>query len=174
MVADREGHAAHAEGLHEHPELGLLGVQQFVGGRTTLLVQYWRSFEDLDRFAANRDQTHLPAWRAFNRRVGTSGDVGIFHETFVVPASGIESLYNNMPLFGLAKATGRVEVARQGPGRRLPDGTGGDRRAGRAGARLTDAAIGVDHLVAEVALEHLARGVARQRLVAEEDMGRAP
>jgi hypothetical protein len=100
--------------LQQHPELGLLGVQQFVGGRTTMLVQYWRSFEDLERFARDGEQTHLPAWRAFNRRVGTSGDVGIFHETFVVPAGGSESLYNNMPLFGLARATARIEVGRKG------------------------------------------------------------
>ena len=30
------------------------------------LVQYWRSYEDLERFARNPDDPHLPAWRRFN------------------------------------------------------------------------------------------------------------
>ena len=100
--------------LQQHPELGLLGGHQFVSGRTVLLVQYWRSFEDLERFARDADHPHLEAWRRFNRRVGTSGDVGIFHETYVVPAGNHETFYGNMPAFGLADATGLTEVARRG------------------------------------------------------------
>lgn len=100
--------------LSEHPEKGLLGFESFRRGRTILQVMYWRSFDDLERFARNPDDPHLPAWRAFNRRVGTAGDVGIFHETYVVPARASESIYNNMPSFGLADATGAVEVARKG------------------------------------------------------------
>lgn len=42
-----------------------------------------------------------------------SGDVGVWHETYQVPAEGIEVIYNGMPLFGLAKATRHVPV---GPG----------------------------------------------------------
>jgi hypothetical protein len=100
--------------LQQKPDLGLLGVEQFVRWRTVFHVQYWRSFEDLHRFARSPDEPHLPAWRAFNKRVGTNGDVGIFHETYVAPAGGIESMYGNMPLFGLAKATARVEIGRKG------------------------------------------------------------
>jgi len=35
------------------------------------------------------------------------------HETYEVPAGGIDAVYNGMPLFGLAKATSHVPV---GPG----------------------------------------------------------
>jgi hypothetical protein len=100
--------------LMAHPEKGLLGNELFVSGRTVLQVQYWRSFDDLEGFARNPDDPHLPAWRAFNQRVGTSGDVGVYHETYVVPARASETVYVNMPPFGLGKATGPVDVVGRG------------------------------------------------------------
>ena len=45
-----------------------------------------------------------------------TGDVGIFHETYVVPADRVESVYGNMTAFGLAAAFGSVERGR-GQGR---------------------------------------------------------
>jgi hypothetical protein len=45
--------------------------------------------------------------------------VGIWHETYAVEAGHHEAIYNNMPVFGLAKATehvpaqGRLETARR-------------------------------------------------------------
>ena len=98
--------------IGEHPELGCLGGQAWFG-RTTILVQYWRSFEDLDRFARDRDLPHLEPWRRFNRVVGRSGDVGIWHETFRVRAGEYEAIYGNMPVFGLAKASATVPVGRK-------------------------------------------------------------
>ncbi|HEX3541976.1 MAG TPA: DUF4188 domain-containing protein [Acidimicrobiales bacterium] len=109
--------------LAAHPEKGLLGAEPFLGGRTIMLVTYWRSFDDLERFARNPDDPHLPAWRAFNRRVGTSGDVGVFHETFVVPTQSSESIYANMPVFGLAKATASVPIGRKGQAARFRIGS---------------------------------------------------
>lgn len=100
--------------LSADPSSGLLG---FSGGFLhggPLIVQYWRSVEDLNRFARNPDQRHLPAWRAFNRAVGTSGDVGIWHETYRVPAGAWECIYGNMPVAGLARATRHVPVAVRG------------------------------------------------------------
>jgi hypothetical protein len=97
----------------EHPELGCLGYQQWFG-RTTILVQYWRSFEALDHFAKDKELPHLEPWRHFNRTVRDSGDVGIWHETFKVNAGEYESVYGNMPTFGLAKATTLVSVGRKG------------------------------------------------------------
>lgn len=91
--------------LQEHPELGYLGGEAWFG-RTTIMVQYWRSREALYDYARMRDAEHLPAWRKFNRRVGTGGDVGVWHETYVVPQAGISSLYVNMPAFGLGKVAG--------------------------------------------------------------------
>jgi hypothetical protein len=105
--------------LEKLPDSGFLGVEQWFGN-PTLMVQYWRSVEALEAYATNRDLAHLPAWAEFNRRVGSNGDVGIWHETYRVRRGDFECVYNNMPAFGLAKATklvpasGRREFA---PGR---------------------------------------------------------
>jgi len=99
--------------LDQHPELGCLGYQQWIG-RTTVLVQYWRDFESLDRFARDKDLPHLAPWRRFNRAVRDSGDVGIWHETFRVRAGEYEAVYGNMPTFGLAAASRHVPVAEKG------------------------------------------------------------
>jgi hypothetical protein len=93
--------------LGQHPELGLLGAHTWFS-RTVVVLQYWRSIEDLQAYAKNRDSAHLPAWAAFNRAVGKSGDVGIWHETYRFRAGDYETIYANMPLFGLAKATKSV------------------------------------------------------------------
>ena len=94
--------------LIEHPEKGFLGAQTFFYWRGVALVQYWRSFEDLEKFARSPQEPHLSAWQRFNKAVGNNGSVGIWHETYEVPAGGFECIYNNMPIFGLAKATNRV------------------------------------------------------------------
>jgi hypothetical protein len=105
--------------LEKLPDSGFLGVEQWFGN-PTLMVQYWRSFEQLEAYAVSRDRAHLPAWAEFNRLVGSNGDVGIWHETYRVRPGDFECVYNNMPPFGLAKATvlvpatGRRESA---PGR---------------------------------------------------------
>jgi len=106
--------------LLRHPEKGYLGGRVFFSGRTIMLVQYWRSFEELDRFARNPADPHLPAWQRFNKHVGyVQGTVGVFHETYVVPAGQMEAIYNNMPRFGLAgvaqhvPATGKRATARR-------------------------------------------------------------
>ncbi|HTK06079.1 MAG TPA: DUF4188 domain-containing protein [Ktedonobacteraceae bacterium] len=87
--------------LLAQPELGLLHAQTTLNFPTTIMIQYWRSYEQLATYAANRNAAHLPAWRDFNRRVASNGDVGIWHETYRVPAGQYEAIYNNMPPFGL-------------------------------------------------------------------------
>ena len=89
--------------LESKPELGMLGGE-FWTGRTTILVQYWRSAEHLFAYAKSRDSEHLPAWREFNRLVGSSSDVGVWHETYVISPGAYENIYVNMPTFGLGKA----------------------------------------------------------------------
>src|SRR5262249_38165650 len=74
--------------LNKHPELGCLGYQQWFG-RTTLVVQYWRDFGSLDRFARDKDLPHLEPWRQVNRAIRTSGDGGLWHETYQVRAGGM-------------------------------------------------------------------------------------
>jgi hypothetical protein len=92
--------------LEANPQSGFLHAEYgFLFGGPAL-VQYWRSFEDLERFARDPDALHLPAWRRFNQLVSGSGDVGIWHETFRVHAGDYEVIYNNMPRVGLAAAGG--------------------------------------------------------------------
>lgn len=105
--------------LYRHPEKGFLGAEFFFYWPGVAVLQYWRSYEDLERFARNPDDPHLPAWRRFNQTVDSDGSVGIFHETYAVEAGRHEEIYSNMPVFGLAKATehvpakGRLETARR-------------------------------------------------------------
>jgi hypothetical protein len=100
--------------LRMREELGLLGFHLWVGPTGPLVVQYWRSTEHLNRFASDTSLPHHAAWRAFNRRVGTDGDVGIWHETYRVQAGQWETIYGNMPRFGLAEAGEHLPLARKG------------------------------------------------------------
>ncbi len=93
--------------LQRQPELGLLGGEMWFG-RTTLMLQYWRSFEALTEYARRPDLAHLPAWQRFRRHFGDSGDVGIYHETYRVSDGYYEVIYHNMPAFGLGKV-GKLE-----------------------------------------------------------------
>jgi hypothetical protein len=95
--------------LESKPELGFLGAEQWFG-RTTLMLQYWRSMDALMGYAKARGSEHLPAWRSFNKLVGTNGDVGIWHETYRIHAGAYENVYVNMMPFGLGKV-GRLEGA---------------------------------------------------------------
>ena len=90
--------------LAARPELGLLSARGHFGLRNFMVLQYWRSAEHLRAYAHAANQAHLPAWQAFNRAVGTGGDVGIWHETYVVPEGYLESVYVNMPRYGLGLA----------------------------------------------------------------------
>ena len=87
------------------------------------MVQYWRSLDQLIAYARARDSEHFPAWVEFNKRVGSNGDFGIWHETYCVRAGEYECIYNNMPPYGLARvtetrdATGQTHTARGRLGR---------------------------------------------------------
>jgi hypothetical protein len=96
--------------LERDPDSGFLGSTQGLWTTGPSLVQYWRSFEDLERYARDPDQRHLPAWRAFNQRVRASDDVGIWHETYRVRAGEYEAIYGNMPRVGLAKVGDHVAL----------------------------------------------------------------
>ena len=98
--------------LEAQPELGMLHVESW-GGRATIMVQYWRSFEHLHAYARATQAEHLPAWAEFNRKIGSNGDIGIWHETYLVKADEYEAIYNNMPEFGLASAGGWVPASSQ-------------------------------------------------------------
>jgi Domain of unknown function (DUF4188) len=95
--------------LSKNPDVGLLAAHPYFSGRDVLVVQYWRSVEDLGRFAKDPALAHVPAWSEFNSAAAGSGDIGIWHETYRVSADHIETRYANMAPFGLAKAIGMRE-----------------------------------------------------------------
>ncbi len=99
------------QALRRNPEKGFCGVEQFLYWPGAALVQYWRSMEDLEAFARNPDDPHAAAWQGFNRSIGSDGSVGIWHETYIVQPGNHESIYVNMPVFGLAATTNHVAVA---------------------------------------------------------------
>ncbi len=111
--------------LERNPAAGMLRADFYLGSpRRPLVIQYWRSFEQLEAYARSKDARHGPAWVAFNKRIGSSGDVGIWHETYLIPEGAHESVYNNLPPSGLGAATRLVPAA----GRKAS-------AAGRAGVR---------------------------------------
>src|SRR6478672_10568252 len=100
--------------LSKKPESGFLGSEFSLG----VIVQYWKSFEHLEAYAKDRDGLHYPAWKDFNTKIKSNGDVGIWHETYKVQAGEYECIYNNMPPKGLGKVgelvpvSGKLEYAR--------------------------------------------------------------
>ena len=109
--------------LYSQPELGFIHAETWFS-RTIILVQYWRSMDQLLAYAKNRNAEHLPAWQAFNKSVGTDGSVGIWHETYMASPGTYENVYANMPPFGLGKA-----------GTLSPAAGGKQSAAGRLGGR---------------------------------------
>jgi hypothetical protein len=93
--------------LAKHPEHGMLGYQSM----GLVNIQYWRSFEDLERWAAEPTEPHKPALQKYWKRVGREGRSGIWHETFLVRAGEYEAIYGNMPPRGLGKATELVRLS---------------------------------------------------------------
>jgi hypothetical protein len=113
--------------LKMKPESGFLG--HIFGPK--VIVQYWRSFEALEAYAQSRNEGHWPAWMDFNKRMAKSrGDVGIWHETYLVRAGEYECIYSGMPPFGLGEAAslvpaaGRKDSARGRVRRALSEGAG--------------------------------------------------
>lgn len=109
------------QNLFTNPEKGFLHGEFFWNFSGPVLIQYWRSFEDLENFARNPSEPHLEAWKKFNRAVGADGSVGIWHETYLVDPDNYESVYGNMPAFGLGAAMEHVQAVgrRQTARRRL-------------------------------------------------------
>ncbi len=88
--------------LAADPDSGLLSVESFTG-RTTMSVQYWRSIDDLLRYARDKEKEHAPTWSRWLRSWGLGGAVGIYHETYVVAPGSYECVYQHMPPFGLGR-----------------------------------------------------------------------
>jgi hypothetical protein len=97
--------------LFTHPEKGFLHAEFFWNFNGPVLIQYWRSFEDLENFARNPSDPHLGAWKKFNQLVGKDGTVGIWHETYLLEPNKFEVFYGNMPRFGLGVAMEHTQAA---------------------------------------------------------------
>ncbi|CAM4211093.1 transcriptional regulator [Bacillus manliponensis] len=97
--------------LYQNKELGFLSTESFFNGRTIVQIQYWQSFKALEQYARHAP-LHVEAWRKFNKKAFQTEAVGIFHETYVIQKGQYETIYANMPLFGLAKAGNLVPIGK--------------------------------------------------------------
>lgn len=104
--------------LEKDPARGLRSrVMLTASPRTYYIVQYWESKEKLYGYATAPDAFHHKAWAALNRKERTGklrGQVGIWHEAYVVPEGSYEAVYGDMPAFGLAAAHGQIPLEKRG------------------------------------------------------------
>lgn len=109
--------------LQAAPELGCLNVDSYVtpnpvAGSTFLLVQYWRSYEQLVDYSRGKDFKHYPAWMRILKEAKDNGSTaGIWHEAFKVRDGEYEGIYVNTPPMGLGKieltpAVGRMTTSK--------------------------------------------------------------
>lgn len=112
--------------LSKNQDSGCLGFDGY-GMFRGVIIQYWRSFEHLEKYARNPDREHFPAWVNFNKNINASNAVGIWHETYLVKAGNYECIYNHMPPRGLGRVTKLVPATHKK-----------DTAAQRAGVREVD------------------------------------
>lgn len=89
-------------------KLGFLSMESYFGLRTTAMIQYWRSTDELLAYA--RSEKHLAAWKNFNQKTRNNDAVGVYHETYPISKGHYESIYVNMPPYGLGKALNPIPV----------------------------------------------------------------
>ncbi len=88
----------------------------FLGGQATFfwpgigIIQYWRTFDELEQFARSQRYPHLKSWRWYNKAIGARGSVGLWHEVYFVEPDCHETVYDNMPIFGLATSAKHAPV----------------------------------------------------------------
>jgi hypothetical protein len=101
--------------LFSDPENGALCAHHAWTRRGPILIGYFRSVEQLERFANDPQQPHAEVWARYFKRMKNNGDVGVWHETFVVRSGEYEAVYDYMPSpTGLALGTSHVPVERRG------------------------------------------------------------
>lgn len=95
--------------LYADPSSGFMGHRSTLTAGGPLLVQYWRSTDDVQRYARAGDRRHRPAWNAFYARARRApGAVGVWHELYGVEPGATHATYVDMPVIGLDKATARA------------------------------------------------------------------
>jgi fumagillin biosynthesis monooxygenase len=80
-------------------DYGLLGTSSWTcaerpTANTGMAIMYFRDVEGLHRFA--HDPMHREAWDWWNKMKDEYPHIGIFHETFVSPPGGWETIYHHM------------------------------------------------------------------------------
>ncbi len=91
--------------LLSDPNSGLLATRTTFGRRGPTIIQYWRSMEDLDRFARGKGTEHTKAWQAFMKSAAsTTDDVGLWHETYRTTPGLRENLYFSTGPLGFSEA----------------------------------------------------------------------
>lgn len=106
MAAARHFTTLNAELLRRRHELGLLTVSEWrgagVGNASALNISYYfRDVESIHRFA--HEDLHRKVWSWYGQ--DRFPHIGIFHETFVVPARSYETIYDNCIPVGLGRGT---------------------------------------------------------------------
>lgn len=96
--------------LYANKDSGFLGAESWFG-RTTIMLQYWRSFEHLEAYAKEKNLEHYPAWKNFNLNIRKSNSAGIWHETYRVSPGTYENVYVNMPPFALGRAGKLITIS---------------------------------------------------------------
>jgi hypothetical protein len=77
--------------LRAEPEAGLLRTRFGVRTAGPVVIQRWRSAEELHRWARDRQQAHAEPWRRFRAAYGGTAAWGVWHEVsgaaFSAPAA---------------------------------------------------------------------------------------
>jgi hypothetical protein len=73
--------------LEEAKKVGFLHQEQLMGEGRGVLLQYWRSYDDLDRWA--RQMPHMAWWRWLLENAGD--DLSFYHEIYQVKTA--EAIY---------------------------------------------------------------------------------
>ncbi|KAF9776860.1 hypothetical protein IL306_004889 [Fusarium sp. DS 682] len=110
--------AMHKELTSHRDEYGMLSSSTWRGdekssNNTLLLIYYFRDIESLHRFA--HDEVHRKAWDYMNK--SKLEHVGIFHETFNVPAREYENVYVNCRPVLMGRATVKTTEVGEKEGR---------------------------------------------------------
>lgn len=115
MQTELEKNKARAE-AGDVESLGYLGGFNCLGAGGPFVVQYWRSVDDLEAYAHSDDHAHRGAWLRLYRLASRqrSSGIGLWHETYAVPAGSHETIYGQMSAIGLGKAAGSMPLVRRG------------------------------------------------------------
>lgn len=91
-------------------ELGLLGMSSWQGddrksNNSLITTMYFKDVESVHKFA--HEPLHRQAWDWYD--VKKHSHIGIFHETFCVPAKAWETVYVNCHPVGLGRLAAKVD-----------------------------------------------------------------